>query len=118
MKTRSGIKFEQGEIILISFPFSDLSTTKRRPVLVLSKKHHNDESEDFVCCGITSNLQNKRFSIILNSDDLQQGKIPRTSRIKFNKIFTLEKKMAAKRLGQINEKMLKKVQDALVDLLI
>jgi mRNA interferase MazF len=115
--TRSGIKFEQGEILLISFPFSDLSTTKRRPVLVLSKKSHNDKSDDFVCCGITSNLQNKKFSIILSSSDLQHGEIPKTSRIKFNKIFTLEKRLAMRKLGQINERMLKKIQESLIDLL-
>ncbi|MEM4249233.1 MAG: type II toxin-antitoxin system PemK/MazF family toxin, partial [Candidatus Nitrosotenuis sp.] len=57
--TRSGISFEQGDILLIAFPFSDLTKVKQRPVLVLSNKNHNYSSNDFICCGITSNLDNK-----------------------------------------------------------
>jgi len=33
--------FEQGEILLIPVPFSDLSSVKKRPVLVLSNSIHN-----------------------------------------------------------------------------
>ncbi len=115
--TRSGISFEQGEILLVAFPFSDLTRFKQRPVLVLSNKDHNDSSSDFVCCGITSNLDNKEYSVILDRNDMQWGNIPKTSRIKFNKIFTLEKSLVRKRLGRINTKKLKHVQKALRGLL-
>jgi mRNA interferase MazF len=115
---RSGINFEQGEILLISFPFSDLTTAKQRPVLVLSKKNHNDSSNDFICCGMTSNLENKSYSILLDRSDIQQGSIPKTSRIKFNKIFTLEKSLVIKKLGKVDHKKLKQVQKALSELLM
>jgi mRNA interferase MazF len=115
---RSGITFEPGEIVLISFPFSDLSQTKQRPVLVLSKKDHNDSSGDFVCCGITSNLDNKKHSILLDKNEMYEGSIPKTSRIKFGKIFTLEKTLTKKRLGKINDKKLKQVQQSLSELLM
>lgn len=113
--TRSGISFEQGEILLVAFPFSDLTKSKQRPVLVLSKSH-NDSSSDFVCCGITSNLDNKEHSVILDRNDMQWGSIPKISR-KFNKIFTLEKSLVIKRLGKINTKKLKHVQKELTELL-
>jgi mRNA interferase MazF len=116
--TRSGINFEQGDILLIAFPFSDLTKAKQRPVLVLSNKSHNDSSSDFICCGITSNLDNKKHSIVLDKSDVRQGSIPKTSRIKFNKIFTLEKSLVVKRLGRINAEKLKRVQKALMELLM
>lgn len=116
--TRSGISFEQGDILLIAFPFSDLTKAKQRPVLVLSNKNHNYSSSDFICCGITSNLNNKKYSIILDKSDMQQGNIPKTSRIKFNKIFTLEKSLVIKRIGRINVKKLRQVQKALMELLM
>ncbi|MEM2786082.1 MAG: type II toxin-antitoxin system PemK/MazF family toxin [Candidatus Nitrosotenuis sp.] len=116
--TRSGISFEQGDILLIAFPFNDLTKVKQRPVLVLSNKNHNYSSNDFICCGITSNLDNKKYSIILDKSDMRQGGIPKILRIKFNKIFTLEKSLVIKRIGRINAKKLKRVQKALMELLM
>jgi mRNA interferase MazF len=115
-RTVSGISFEQGEILLISFPFSGLSTTKKRPVLVLSKKRYNDSSSDFICCGITSNLDNKSHSVLIERNDVRGGSIPKTSRIKFNKIFTLEKSLVVKRLGRIENKKFHQVREALIEI--
>ena len=117
MMIKSGIKFESGEIVLVPFPFTNLSQSKRRPVLVLSNSSHNIVSEDFVCCGITSNLNNKNYSILLESSDLEEGTIPKKSRIKFDKIFTLEKSLVVKRLGKINSKKMNMVQNSLSSLL-
>lgn len=67
---------------------------------------------------MTSNLENKSYSILLNRRDIRQGSIPTTSRIKFNKIFTLEKSLVIKRLGKVDHKKLKQVQKALSELLM
>lgn len=116
-RTESGISFEQGQILLIAFPFSDLSKMKQRPVLVLSNKIHNDASSDFVCCGITSNLDNKKYSILLDRGDVLDGKIPKTSRIKFSKIFTLEKSLVVKKLGRVKNEKFNQVRKSLLELI-
>ncbi|CAE6488009.1 type II toxin-antitoxin system PemK/MazF family toxin [Candidatus Nitrosotenuis uzonensis] len=97
-RTESGISFEQGQILLIALPFNDLSKMRQRPVLVLTNKIHNDISSDFVCCGITSNLDNKKYSILLERG-CSGRKDPKTSRIKFSKIFALEKSLVVKELA-------------------
>jgi len=112
-RTTSGISFEPGEILLIAFPFSDLTRAKRRPVLVLSNKTHNDASGDFVCCGITSNLENKKYSILLDRKDVLDGSIPKTSRVKFSKIFTLEKSLVVKKIGRVRGEKFDQVRKAL-----
>ena len=45
--------YDQGEIILIPFPYSDLTGFKKRPALIISNSKLN-ETEDKVCCLITS----------------------------------------------------------------
>ncbi len=45
--------FEQGEIVLIPIPFSDLKSIKRRPVLVLSNSEYNRKTFDIVVAAIT-----------------------------------------------------------------
>ena len=51
--------YKQGDILLIPFPFTDLSSTKQRPVLVLSNTKYNESNQDIVVAAITSNLTEK-----------------------------------------------------------
>ncbi len=62
----SGIQYKQGEIILVPFPFTDLSGIKQRPVLVLSNGGYNTLSSDIITCGITSNLNDRSYGILIN----------------------------------------------------
>ncbi len=102
--------YNQGEIVLVPFPFTDLSDFRQRPVLVLSKSQDNKISDDLVTCGITSNLKNAKYSILIDNKDLEEGSIPKKSRIKVNKLFTLEKRIIRKSVGRINKSTFEKVK--------
>jgi mRNA interferase MazF len=107
---KSGIQFNQGEILIVPFPFSDLNGIKQRPVLVLSKTKYNFDCSDIVTCGITSNLNDSSFSVLIDNKDLIKGQIPKVSRIKVDKLFTLEKSLIRKRVGMINKETMDKVK--------
>ncbi|MBI3413149.1 MAG: type II toxin-antitoxin system PemK/MazF family toxin [Candidatus Aenigmarchaeota archaeon] len=112
----SGINFEQGEILLVPFPFTNLQTIKQRPVLVLSKTEINKFSVDFVCCGITSNIQNIDHSVLMDNKNLEYGYLPKPSRIKVSVIFTLEKSSVIKGIGKIKEETFNKVKEEFLKL--
>ena len=112
-----GTLFEQGEILIVPFPFSDLSGTKQRPVLVISKMAYNRKAEDIVTCGITSNLKDSWFSVLIDNKDLEYGQIPKPSRIKADKLFTLEKSIVKKRIAKINSMALNKVKEEFFNLI-
>ena len=114
--TPSGIRFESGEVVLVPYPFTDLSQTKKRPVLIISNSQHNVASDDCVSCGITSNLSNRPYSILLDPADMMEGSLPVRSRIKYDKIFTLEKNLVMKRLGKVNSGIMNQVRSSLVSL--
>ncbi len=114
---QSGIRFENGEVVMVPFPFTNLSETKRRPVLVLSNFDHNVASRDFISCGITSNLRNRSFSVLLDPSDMMEGVLPVRSRIKYDKIFTLEKRLVIKKVGKISAEKLSQVRESLISLL-
>ena len=110
----SGTQFEQGEIVLVPFPFTDLSSIKKRPVLVLSTNEYNRKHEDIITCGITSNLKDKECSILLINEELVRGILPKESRIKVDKLFTLEKGIVQKKFGKVKPIIISEVRKELI----
>ena len=108
---KSGIQFNQGDILIVPFPFSNLTGVRQRPVLVLSKISYLKECEDVITCGITSNLKDSKYSLLIDNSDLVEGNIPVKSRIKVDKLFTLEKKIVIKRIGRVKKEAFNKVRD-------
>jgi len=64
--------YRQRDLVLVPFPFSDLSGQKVRPVLILSNDAYNQQSADVVVCGLTTNLRPAPYSVIVNVTDVEQ----------------------------------------------
>ena len=109
----SGTQFEQGEILLVPFPFTNLSSIKKRPVLVISTSEYNKKNEDIITCGITSNLKDNECSILLTNKELLKGLLPKESRIKVDKLFTLEKSIVQRKFGKVKPSVLLEVRKEL-----
>jgi len=80
-------RFVKGDVVVINFPFSDLSGAKRRPALVLS----NLEGDDIILCQITSQSKTDKHSIKLEDNDYTDGKLKIESMVRPNKIFTADR---------------------------
>ena len=89
--------FKPGDIVLIPFPHSDLSSSKRRPVLVVTKP---DRHGDFVCLAITSVSQSEA-AIFIQPVDLQEGSLPKPSWIRTEKVFTLSQDIVVRKFGSL-----------------
>ena len=110
---KSGTPYSQGDIILVPFPFTNLMAVKRRPVLILSKGEYNSKADDVITCGITSNINDSNHSVIIDNTDLIEGSIPLQSRIKVDKLFTLEQSIVIKKLGKVNTNIFESVKKEL-----
>ena len=86
---RYGTMYKQGDILLIPIPFSDLTSSKKRPVLVLSNNDYNTKTEDIIVAAVTSNITSKEYSIFISDEDMQEGNLHVTSCIRVDKIYTL-----------------------------
>lgn len=91
--------FNQGDIILVKFPFSNLSNFKLRPALIISNSEVN-KTKDIICTQITSNLHNDKFSYKLENSILTNPLLYE-SEIRCHKIFTLEISMIDRKLSSI-----------------
>jgi mRNA interferase MazF len=57
--------YDFGDIILVSFPFTDQTATKRRPAVIISSAAYNRQRPDLIIMAITSRLRTNNFSAIL-----------------------------------------------------
>ncbi len=73
MNQAGGIMYKQREIVLVPFPYSDLSSAKRRPVLIVSNDDYNKKFQDVVVCVITSNQYKDAYSLALENEDLKSA---------------------------------------------
>ena len=114
---KSGMMFNQGEIVIVPFPFSDLSSIKQRPVLVLSNDDYNNFTDDVITCGITSNIKDSGHSVLITNEDLELGSIPIESRIKVDKLFTLEKSIIKKKIAKVKSHVMEQVKEKFLKLI-
>jgi len=77
-------RFVRGEVVVLPFPFSDLSGSKRRPALVLA----DAGGGDLVLCQITSQAARDSLAIALGASDFTSGGLKIASNIRPNKLFT------------------------------
>jgi mRNA interferase MazF len=94
-------KFIKGDVVVIPFPYSDLSNTKKRPSLVLSDL----KGDDVILCQITSKSVNDEYSISLFNSDFENGMLNQDSNIRPNRLFTADQSIILYKIGSIkNEK--------------
>jgi mRNA interferase MazF len=110
--------YKQRDIMLVPFPFSDLSGQKVRPVLILSNDAYNQQSADVVVCGLTTNLSPAPYSIIIEVTDVEQpGTLRHKSKIKADTIASLEQTILIKQIARLKLPVFKQVIAEIEDLI-
>ena len=103
---KDGITYDQKEIILIPFPYSDLTGTKQRPALIVSNKKLN-KTQDRICCLVTS--KQAEDGIIINNNCFEEGTLLFKSWVKPHRLFTIHEKIIKRRLCTINDDFYDKI---------
>jgi len=107
---------EQGDIVLIPVPFTDLFSQKRRPVIVVSNNDYNRKSSDMVVVAMTSNPITVPHSFTISSADLAKGQLNRPGKVRVDKIYTLSQLIVVKTFGQVKKDVLGKIRQELQNL--
>ena len=105
-------RFVRGDIVVIPFPFSDLTQAKRRPALILSVLHGND----LILCQITSKEIRDKYAVILQSEDFESGSLNRTSNIRPNRLFTADVNIVLYKVGNLRSSKMHVVLKVVINL--
>ena len=105
---------KHGKIVLIPFPFTDLSGLKIRPAVIVSNKPVGD---DVVVAFISTNIKKKeKFGIFIKMD--RQNGLKSDSIVLISKMATLEKKIIVGEIGQLSDIHIKQVKEKINNLFL
>ena len=102
-----------GSVVLIPFPFSDLSESKLRPAVVLAEISR----EDFVCCQVTSNPYADPNAVELTEEDFAEGTLKRVSYARPGKLFTANLQLFEGVVGVLEDDLRAEIVNRIVRLL-
>lgn len=105
--------FIRGDVVVVQFPFSDLTQTKRRPALVIATL----EGDDVILCQITSKTVRDKYSITLDENDFETGSLKQSSNIRPNRIFTADSHIIFYRIGKLKTDKLSEVVDKVSEII-
>ncbi len=102
-----------GSVVLLPFPYSDLSGQKLRPALALADVQRGD----WILCQITSRPYADSTAIEIAVDDFQTGTLQRISYARPGKLFTANSDLFRGVIGQLKPLRHRQIVDAIILLL-
>ena len=102
-----------GEVVLVPFPFSDLSQSKVRPAVCLADVGRGD----WVLCQITSNSYGDPAAIPLTDLDFASGGLLTASFARPGKLFTAHSGLMFRSVGTLTPATFARVLSAVVTML-
>ncbi len=102
-----------GSVVLVRFPFSDLSASKLRPAVVLA----GVDRDDWILCQITSNAYADPRAVEIAESDFASGNLMRTSYARPGKLFSASTTLMQRIAGDLTQPKLTEVVDAVIIIL-
>jgi mRNA interferase MazF len=99
-----------GAVVVVRFPFSDLSTYKVRPAIAVAPAGYGD----WVLCQVTSNPYSDPNAVQLLDSDFARGSLQRTSYARPGKLFTASESLMLGEAGALQPVAFAKVVSAIV----
>lgn len=100
-------------MVVVPFPFSDLSQSKRRPALMIASL----EGEDAILCQITSKTIRDSYAISIDSTDFMNGSLRQQSNVRPNRLFTADCHIILYKVGSIKKEKITQVIDKIIEII-
>jgi mRNA interferase MazF len=101
-----------GDVVVLNFPFSDLSGSRLRPAVVLADAGRGD----FVACQVTSNRDADPRAVELAPASFAAGGLRVVSFARPGKLFTAHVSIVAKRVGRLTDVARDDIKNGVIEL--
>ena len=102
-----------GDVVVLPFPFSDLSDSKMRPAVVLAEASRGD----WILCQITSNPYGDAQAVVIEQTDFESGMLRLKSYARSFKIFTANQQIFVSVVGKLKRSKLTEIRLAIISAL-
>lgn len=111
---RSLGEFVKGDIVVMPFPFSDLSNSKKRPAIVLADL----KGQDLILSQITSKGITDEYAVKIDTTHFEVGSLNKESNIRPNKIFTADKNIILYKIGHLKSEKMDQITNRVIKILM
>src|SRR3989338_1073559 len=101
---RSMTECDTGDVVLLPFPFTDYTSFKQRPALVISSPEWNGARTDVIVVAISSKTGHSKFEYVLNGREQKSGGLRMPSVVRLGNIYTIEKRLVREIIGAFSKK--------------
>lgn len=106
-------KFVKGDVVVVPFPFSDLTQSQKRPALVIAAL----EGDDVILSQITSKTIKDNYSISLDDKDFETGSLKQPSNLRPNRLFTADSHIILYRIGILNKVKVNEIINKVIEII-
>ena len=106
-------RFVKGDVVVVLFPFSDLSSAKKRPALVLAAP----DGDDVILCQITSRLVSDKYAILIREKDFSSGSLRQESNVRPTRIFTADTRIIQYTAGHLNDETMAGITNRIIEII-
>ncbi|MGB7622142.1 MAG: type II toxin-antitoxin system PemK/MazF family toxin [Terriglobia bacterium] len=104
---------EVGKVILVPFPFSDLSESKLRPAVVLADAKRGD----WILCQVTSNPYGDPHVVSITDESFSHGSLRIASFARPGKLFTASSGLMLGEVGMLKADVTRQIIHRIIDML-
>jgi mRNA interferase MazF len=105
--------FVKGDVVVLNFPFSDLSATKRRPAFILANLGYGD----VILCQITSKPAKNQYSVKIEQSDFDKGSLPFDSFARTDKLFTADESLILYKAGNLKQEKIESIVQTVISVI-
>lgn len=106
-------RFVKGDVVVLPFPYSDLSAMKKRPALIVAELKGND----YVICQITSEAREDAYSCKIGENDFILGSLRKPSLARSNKLFTADNSIILYKAGTLKEEKVEEISGKIIEII-
>ncbi len=107
-------RFVSGDVVIVEFPFSDLSATKKRPALVVQEL----QGADVLLVQITHKSHYPAEEIKMLQTDIKNGKLKQESYLRYTKLFTIDRSLIQYRAGTVTLPKLQAIKQKIAQFIL
>ncbi|MDO8520966.1 MAG: type II toxin-antitoxin system PemK/MazF family toxin [bacterium] len=104
---------DTADVVLLPFPFSDYTSYKQRPALIVSSSAWNSSRDDIIVVVISSKTARGKYEYALSEREQRSGGLRVPSVVRLGNIYTVDKRLVRERIGSFEKSTMQFIQSGI-----